>query len=73
MHCSYMITNFQSVKKYLTQFQKAALIFSAFCHDANHTGHTNIFEMNSLSKIALKFHDKSVLFQLFYHINEFVD
>ena len=36
---------------------------SALCHDVGHTGRTNIFEVNSQSKLALRYHDRSVLEQ----------
>lgn len=39
------------------------MILSALCHDVDHTGRTNIFEINSLSKLAIRYHDKSVLEQ----------
>lgn len=45
----------------LTQFIKFALILAALCHDVSHTGRTNTFEINSLSNLALRYHDKSVL------------
>jgi len=40
-----------------------ALIFSALCHDVNHTGKNNTYEMNTFSKLAIKYNDKSVLEQ----------
>ncbi|CAD8077401.1 unnamed protein product [Paramecium sonneborni] len=47
----------------LNQFTKFALIMSGLCHDVSHTGRTNIFEINSLSNLAIRYHDKSVLEQ----------
>ncbi|CAD8079707.1 unnamed protein product [Paramecium sonneborni] len=47
----------------LTQFIKFALILASLCHDVSHTGRTNIFEINSLSNLAIRYHDKSVLEQ----------
>lgn len=40
---------------------KIILVFSGLCHDVAHTGHTNAFEVNSLSKLAVRYNDKSVL------------
>lgn len=40
---------------------KFAVIIGALCHDVAHTGRTNVFEMNSLSSLAIRYHDKSVL------------
>jgi len=45
----------------LTDLQKYALVFSGLCHDINHTAHSNLFEVNSLSKLATRFSDSSVL------------
>jgi len=33
------------------------------CHDVSHTARTNLFEVNSMSKLAIRYHDKSVLEQ----------
>jgi len=38
-------------------------LVSAFCHDVDHTGRNNLFEVNSNSRLALRYHDKSVLEQ----------
>lgn len=45
----------------IDNFAQFTLILSALCHDVDHTGRTNIFEINSLSKLAIRYHDKSVL------------
>ncbi len=31
------------------------------CHDVEHTGHNNAFEVSSSSELALTYHDVSVL------------
>jgi hypothetical protein len=36
------------------------LTFSGLCHDVNHTGRTNAFEIASLSTLAMRYHDESV-------------
>jgi calcium/calmodulin-dependent 3',5'-cyclic nucleotide phosphodiesterase len=43
-------------------FIKFTLLISALCHDVAHTGRTNLFEMNSLSPLAIRYHDRSVYF-----------
>lgn len=43
-----------------------ALIFSGLCHDIDHRGRTNAFEINTRSKLSLRYNDKSVLEQ--HHI-----
>ena len=47
----------------MNNLQLFALIFGALCHDVSHRGRTNIFEINSLSNLAIRYHDKSVLEQ----------
>jgi 3'5'-cyclic nucleotide phosphodiesterase len=47
----------------MDNFAKFTLILSALCHDVDHTGRTNVYEINSLSKLAIRYHDKSVLEQ----------
>ena len=60
MQCCATFCNKTSFKNYFTSLEKFAFIFSGLCHDVAHTGHNNVFEMNSLSKLALRYHDKSV-------------
>ena len=58
MHAVYNIIN-----KMSTQFSSLvnlALLVSAFCHDADHTGRTNMFEVNTSSSLALVYHDRAV-------------
>lgn len=38
-----------------------ALLIAALCHDVDHPGHTNSYEINSFSKYAKLYNDKSVL------------
>ena len=45
----------------LDSIQAFALIISALCHDIDHPGHTNGFEVNSNSDLALLYNDTSVL------------
>lgn len=45
----------------LDSFAAMTLIISALCHDVGHTGRTNLFEVNSLSMLAVRYHDRNVL------------
>lgn len=66
MQCTHAISLEMMKTKHaplLNQFTKFALILSGLCHDVSHTGRTNIFEINSLSNLAIRYHDKSVLEQ----------
>jgi hypothetical protein len=61
MQCCHVFCNKTALKNYFTSLEKFALIFSGLCHDVAHTGHNNVFEMNCLSKLSLRYHDKSVI------------
>ncbi|EGR31394.1 hypothetical protein IMG5_110740 [Ichthyophthirius multifiliis] len=66
MHGCYMITCKTIAHKLIQDQREFALIFSGLCHDVAHTARTNMFEINSMSKLAIRYHDKSVLEQ--HHI-----
>ena len=48
-------------ENYLNTIENFALILSGFCHDVDHTGRTNAFEISKQSKLAQKYNDESVL------------
>lgn len=60
MHGCYMFTTATSIRLYLSDLEKFALVFSGLCHDVSHRGFTNNFEMLAYSKLAVRYHDKSV-------------
>lgn len=66
MHGCYMISHSTKAKLYLNDTRKFSLVLSGLCHDVSHTARTNIFEVNSMSKLAIRYHDRSVLEQ--HHI-----
>lgn len=37
-----------------------SLLIAALCHDVGHTGRTNLFEVGIMSKLAIRYNDKSV-------------
>ena len=62
MHFTHYISLIvESQKIPLDYFTKFTLILSALCHDVGHTGRTNLYEINSLSNLAIRYHDKSVI------------
>jgi len=61
MQGSYFIL--KNIPTKFTNLVNLGILVSAFCHDVDHTGRNNMFEVNSLSRLALKYHDKSVLEQ----------
>lgn len=58
MHAAYYIT--KQISTRFSSLINIGLLISAFCHDIDHTGRTNLFEINSNSKLAIRYHDKSV-------------
>ncbi|KAM3132153.1 hypothetical protein pb186bvf_015748 [Paramecium bursaria] len=59
----YISTLLKQYQNILDNFQIFTLLISALCHDVGHTGRTNLFEIHSLSELAVRYHDKSVLEQ----------
>lgn len=54
---------FSSKVDKIDKFTRFCLLMSGLCHDVNHRGKTNMFEINSFSNLAIRYHDKSVLEQ----------
>ena len=48
-------------KKFMSNYELFGLMIASFVHDIDHPGHTNFFEVNLKSHLALKYNDKSVL------------
>lgn len=49
---------------FLDRFSKLihfGMLIAAFCHDVDHPGRSNIFEINSKSELAITYHDRSVI------------
>lgn len=63
MHGVYMLLSSTSAGGYFKDFEILALLVAALCHDADHRGKGNVFEVHSRSSIATTYHDKSVLEQ----------
>ena len=58
---TYLIIIKTDAKKYLSNYELFGLAIASFVHDIDHPGHTNLFEVNFKSHLALKYNDKSVL------------
>lgn len=46
---------------FFSELGKAAILFAAYIHDIDHSGKSNFFEINSISKLAIRYNDSSVL------------
>lgn len=44
-----------------TELQKFAMLFAGLMHDIDHSGKSNSYEMNSMSGLAIRYNDKSIL------------
>lgn len=49
------------LSQYFSKIGIAALMFSALMHDIEHTGRNNLFEINTFSKLAVRYNDNSIL------------
>ena len=57
----HLLINKIEIKKYFSDYEIFGLLIAALVHDIGHPGHTNLFEINNKSHLALKYNDKSVL------------
>lgn len=57
----HLLINKIEIRKYFSDFEVFGLLVAALVHDIGHPGHTNLFEINNKSHLALKYNDKSVL------------
>lgn len=63
MHGVYMMLTNTPAGSYFDDLQIYSLLIAALCHDVDHRGRGNMFEVHSRSVIATTYHDKSVLEQ----------
>lgn len=60
-HVAYMILVTTNLQSLLTQLDALGLLLAALCHDLDHRGVNNAFEIASRSPLALLYNDNSVL------------
>ncbi|KAL4468314.1 hypothetical protein ABPG72_010715 [Tetrahymena utriculariae] len=63
MQSCYMLSKCIRATQILKPIDIFTVILSGLCHDVGHTGRTNNFEISVQSKLAIRYHDKSVLEQ----------
>ena len=51
---------FAGYKKNFSSLIQLGMLIAAYCHDVDHRGHNNAFEVSSKSPVAILYHDKSV-------------
>ena len=57
--CFFLSTQ-SKVKELIKDIWVFSLIVSGLCHDVDHSGFSNSFEINSFSNLAMVYNDKSV-------------
>lgn len=63
---NFILTRLPQLKAKISPAIQYAFLIAAFGHDAAHTGKNNVYEINSRSKLALRYNDRSPLEQ--HHI-----
>jgi GAF domain-containing protein len=61
MHATYMLITSTQAGGYFNTHEKFAILIASLCHDLEHTGRNNMFEVNKSSHLAMIYNDKSVL------------
>lgn len=61
MNQAYSLFKISNLAKYFTQTGITAFAFAGLMHDIDHSGKNNLFEVNSWSKLAVRYNDNSVL------------
>lgn len=61
VHAAYLLLSTTGAAEMLLPMDIAACMIAALCHDVDHPGHTNSFEIISGSQLALLYSDESVL------------
>lgn len=61
MHSAYLLLATTSGASFFAPIEIFSIFIAALCHDVEHTGRTNAFEMNRESHLAIIYNDRSVL------------
>jgi hypothetical protein len=61
IHMCYLLVTRAKASEYLNSIEILALFFAALLHDVDHPGLNNAFQIQTLSELALRYNDRSVL------------
>jgi cAMP-specific phosphodiesterase 4 len=61
LHSTYYLLRYTKASEAFDKLGVAAMLFAALMHDVDHTGRTNVFEMNSWSDLGTRYNDVSIL------------
>ena len=65
---AFLLREAKILSKVFNATEKYSLLLAAICHDVDHTGKTNAFEISKISKLCLKYNDESVTRLLIYSL-----
>jgi len=61
MHAVFLMLMQTNAAMCLSRLDIFSVLIAALCHDIDHPGHTNAFEVNSMSELAIRHNDDAVL------------
>ncbi len=67
-HVTWMVLNEVEMRNSCSALEMIACLMAAFCHDVDHPGNTNVFEVQSESDLALMYSDDAVLERHHIHV-----
>lgn len=60
MHATQFMLYDANLTKDLSKLMQIGIIIASYCHDVDHTGRTNAFEVEKGSPLAVEYNDRSV-------------
>lgn len=60
-HACYSFLTIMNAQQYLTHLDILALLLASLCHDLDHPGFNNVFQVNAQTDLAISYNDISVL------------
>jgi CheY-like chemotaxis protein len=60
-HVVFLLLQTTGLRSALDRFDKLGLLMASVCHDTDHRGFNNAFEINTMSELAVRYNDNSVL------------
>ncbi len=67
-HVTWMVLNEVGMRNSCSALEMIACLMASFCHDVDHPGNNNVFEVQSASDLALMYSDDAVLERHHIHV-----
>jgi len=61
MHATQFMLYDSNLRKDLSKLLQLGILIASYCHDVDHTGRTNAFEVEKQTALAIEYNDRSVL------------